>query len=262
MDGSKDIQKRSPLAPFFDESPLHTNPFGHNNSAERLYRRSERVVGAIYLLTNHISSEEPARELVRESGLRIIRNALALRDGLRAEGSVFLDTFRASIRYSISLVRMLMISGLVSVQNARTMIDALDELGNFVNISRRSPLSEGVVFSKEDLLDIGTFIKDTKEIKDSARTREAGPAKDVREQSVIRPTASTPDTSVRRQNVLEILKSGRELGIRDIAANLPEYSEKTIQRELAVLVAEGRVKKTGLKRWSRYSIAPSAQPSA
>lgn len=257
MDPAKDIQRaRSPLSPFFDETPLRTNPFGNNNSAERLYRRSERVVAALHLLTNHIGPNEPARALVRKSGLEILRSALALRDGLRAEGSRHLDTFRALIRYSISLVRMLAVSGLVSSQNVQTMMDALDELGNFVNISKRSPLSEGIVFSKDDLLDIGQPVREIKDIKDTQMVKDRDMIKDTKEVSV-RDSAST-DLSVRKQGIIEILRSGRELGIRDIASNLPEYSEKMIQRELASLVSEGKVKKLGSKRWSRYTISPTA----
>jgi hypothetical protein len=61
--------------------------------------------------------------------------------------------------------------------------------------------------------------------------------------------------SLRSQTILDILRTGGSLGIKDIAANLPEYGEKTIQRELVTLVSQGKVKKLGLKRWSRYSIA-------
>ena len=53
---------------------------------------------------------------------------------------------------------------------------------------------------------------------------------------------------------MAILRAGTDFNIRDIAANLPEYSEKTIQREIATLVERGLVRRTGLKRWSRYSI--------
>ena len=59
--------------------------------------------------------------------------------------------------------------------------------------------------------------------------------------------------SVREREVTEILRTGGALGIKDIASNLPEYSEKMIQRELSVLVIGGRIKKTGLKRWSKYT---------
>ena len=72
-------------------------------------------------------------------------------------------------------------------------------------------------------------------------------------------TMSDTTASGRRSTVLAILASGELLGIRDIAAHVPEFSEKTIQRELAQLVLLGRVKKTGFKRWSKYSMVPVAQ---
>jgi hypothetical protein len=53
---------------------------------------------------------------------------------------------------------------------------------------------------------------------------------------------------------MEILRVGGALGIKDIAANLPEYREKMIQRELLDLAAKGRIRKIGLKRWSKYSL--------
>lgn len=61
-------------------------------------------------------------------------------------------------------------------------------------------------------------------------------------------------TSVRVQNILEVLRVGGSLGIKDIAANLPEYSEKMIQRELLNMASTGRIRKIGLKRWSKYSL--------
>lgn len=251
MDSEKSIEKSvGALSPFFDENPVRTNPFGNNSSAERLYRRAERVVGAIHLLTNHIDTKEPTRISVRATGLDILGSALTLRDGLRAEGSPALDAFRASVRYSISLVRMLMISGFVSVQNAQTMMEALDELGNFAKVSQRSPLSEGVVLTRHDLLDIGQSVrlKDTGDIKDKAIV------KDMRDVSI---TDTSADHTVRKEGIMEVLRSRGALGIRDIASNLPEYSEKMVQRSLASLVSEGRVKKLGSKRWSRYLIASS-----
>jgi len=66
-----------------------------------------------------------------------------------------------------------------------------------------------------------------------------------------------PESSGARANqILDILKLGGALGIKDIAANLPQYSEKMIQRELANLVVTRSVEKAGEKRWSKYRISP------
>ena len=63
----------------------------------------------------------------------------------------------------------------------------------------------------------------------------------------------------RMDKILVIIKEkknvlGNESGIsiRDISAMFTDCSEKTIQRELNLLVSKGQIKKTGAKRWSRY----------
>ena len=42
--------------------------------------------------------------------------------------------------------------------------------------------------------------------------------------------------------------------IKEVSNIVPDVSEKTIQRELLNLVSEGVLKKTGEKRWSKYSL--------
>ena len=42
--------------------------------------------------------------------------------------------------------------------------------------------------------------------------------------------------------------------IKDIVMSITGCSEKTIQRELSALVAQGVLKKIGEKRWSRYEL--------
>lgn len=59
--------------------------------------------------------------------------------------------------------------------------------------------------------------------------------------------------SERRQEILRALSS-TPVSIKDIAVNVAGCSEKTIQRELNSLVDEGRVKRVGEKRWSKYAV--------
>lgn len=57
--------------------------------------------------------------------------------------------------------------------------------------------------------------------------------------------------SSRRQEILNSL-SDDPISIKDISNYISGCSEKTIQRELNALLEEGRIKKIGEKRWSRY----------
>lgn len=257
MDEQKDIQKTDALAKFIDGQVVRTNPLGGNKAAERCYKRAERIVAGIYLLTGHLPSEEPLKKNTREESIGLLSKTLALRDDMRAAESASIVSFQTSVRYLISLMRMLTAGGFVSFQNADAVIAALDELGIFLVASQRSDFSENVAFSKDDFNGhfgaLGdtrrSFIKDRKYLKDKTAITDSGGV------SITRAASEVP--THRTQEIMDILSSGKELGIKDICAHVPEYSEKMIQRELTALVASGRVKKAGLKRWSRYSIVTS-----
>ena len=58
----------------------------------------------------------------------------------------------------------------------------------------------------------------------------------------------------RRNNIVKLIKDKNEVTIKELVSLVPDCSEKTIQRELMSLITEGVLKKTGEKRWSRYSL--------
>jgi len=254
MDSPKDLQKTEGAIKFLDYQTLKSSPFGDNRVGERVYRRAERLASAVVLLTNHIDDKEPLKFEARKSVLDILSNILAIRDEMRSPNSPESNNLKMSVRKTISLIRLLGISGHVSFQNSEIVTEALDELLSFISASRRSNLSESVSISREDLIDIREsqrFIQERlgdKTIKNTTDTREATGVNTATDSK-----SETFRVTTRAQAILEVLRSHGEQGIRDVASNLPEYSEKMIQRELAELISSGRVKKTGLKRWSRYT---------
>jgi hypothetical protein len=164
---------------------------------------------------------------------------------------------KASVRNLISIVRLLAVSGNVSIQNAESVTEALDGLVDFIQASQKSSLAESILISREDLVDVHDMVTrserthaDTQKDKLTAKSLPADPAHSKDGSGI----SGVSDMSSRTLSIFEVLRSGKELGIREIASNLPEYSEKMIQRELADMVRLGKVKKEGLKRWSRYSI--------
>lgn len=254
MDNIKDIQSGGDFSRFIENQHVRTDPFGSNRAAERLYRRVERVAAALYLITKHISPSEPVRAEVRSEAVFLFTKVLGLKSEMRALESGALAEFQSSIRHLISLVRVLTAGGYVSFQNADVVIGALDELGAFVASAQRSNLAEGVMLTREDI------------VGDMSPLGERYPIKDIKDRRDIKDKnlSDTPKTpkrghasslEIRAQGIVAVLRSSGDLGIKDIAARLPDYSEKMIQRELALLIQNGQVKKEGFKRWSRYSLA-------
>ncbi len=272
MDNKKDIQKTENISHFVDKQTIRTHPFGDNKMGERAYRRAERLVAAIHLLTNHIDQDEPIRRIVRESSAGILADILGLRDEMRTVGSLKTHSIESSVRHLISLVRILAVSGFVSFENADVLTDALDDLGAFIETSRRSVLSENIRLSREDLLDVRDAARESiKDIKDKDNVKDRIVIKDIpmtpidvsykKDTNNGGQNTTTNRMNRRMEGILEVLRIGTDLGIKDIGVNLPEYSEKMIQRELADLIALGYVKKLGFRRWSRYALAAAPTPS-
>lgn len=58
----------------------------------------------------------------------------------------------------------------------------------------------------------------------------------------------------RRTQILNFVKDNKQVMIKDICGKLRDVGEKTVQRELGALISAGLIKKTGERRWSRYSL--------
>lgn len=249
----KSIKDVSNVLDILDSPRVQTNPFGANISGDNSYRRAERISAALHLVTNHVPESEPLRVAVRESGLRLLESILELRSGFRAIASEKGQSALAEIRSTISQVRLLAVAGFISAPNAHSIVEALDELGNLIVISQRSTLAEQVSLSRKDLMPAAQMTYKTPSRSSIVRKIQKETPK-----KAIKDSIGTENTEIRTSDrsgrILDILRVGGELGIKDIATNLPQYSEKMIQRELAELVQEGQVAKVGEKRWSRYRV--------
>jgi hypothetical protein len=63
--------------------------------------------------------------------------------------------------------------------------------------------------------------------------------------------------SERRKNIISLVAKQGPVSIKDIMPSFTDCSEKTIQRELGVLIEEGVLKRQGKRRWSVYMLANS-----
>ncbi len=254
-DVGSDIRNISNILQILDSHVVKTNPFGANVTGENSYRRAERISAALHIITIHVPDSEPLRHIIRERGIQLLPIILDLRAAFRTPASEKTQHALVSIRELVTLVRLLAVSGYVSAENVTALAEALDELGNLIVVSQRSTLSEQLTVTRDDLIPpLPQSASIRTDIGHSASRRKIERVtvmKDTRAKSV------SFIAEARAERIMDILRVGGTLGIKDIASNLPQYSEKMIQRELADLVEGQRVIKTGDKRWSRYRIATS-----
>lgn len=240
---------------------VRSNPFGSNISAEKAYRRAERIAAALYLLTKHMSDREPLRVNARTSAHLLLKDILDLRSGFRLDADAT-DTSRlhAHVRETISIAQLLAIGGYISRENADMVTRALEELSQFIDISGTTQLAERITFTREDLLIDQTIRMGPPRNHESFSGKKHRP-NDVQGtvekdgKSDKGPNGTRDNLSSRRAAILDVLRDGKKMGIRDISSFVVGVSEKTVQRELAALISDGVLKKEGEKRWSRYFIA-------
>ena len=61
--------------------------------------------------------------------------------------------------------------------------------------------------------------------------------------------------SDRSERILEYIRQKKSASIKEIAATIKGCSEKTVQRELILLIQRGLVRRVGERRWSHYEPA-------
>lgn len=247
-DSAKDTKDISNILSVLDNHPIRTNPFGANVSGDNSYKRAERIIAALHLITNHVPGTEPLRISVRKNGLDLLNVLLELRAGFRTPASEKGQEALAVIRELVSLVRFLSVAGYISTTNASAVTEALDELGNLIVTSQRSVLSEQLTLSREDLTPPAREEAHGDSVPRAARRPLH------RTRTGLNKASPGMSAGMRSDQIMDILKLGGLLSIKDIVANVPQYSEKMVQRTLAELTKTGRVRKVGAKRWSRYEI--------
>jgi hypothetical protein len=238
------------------------------NTDVSLQNKMQKIVTALYMVTEHIDALDPLKTSIRKKGLEALETvSLAL----------YAETYQVKIhqhsveRFSGELLSYLTIATTIgSMSQMNTMIiekelhalvDGLREYGlqresDFTPTtsisSRISSLSE-TFFTPE----VRVQKEEVKHLKDTTKTVAENTVQEKEKASVPIPE-SKGETGIktdRKMSIVKVIQIKKEATIKDIVSVVRDCSEKTIQRELMTLVAEGVLKKTGDKRWSRYSFA-------
>lgn len=238
-------------------------PFGDNYACAHAYKKTEKLLIALHLVTNFVPEKEPARNAVRDKSVSILSDILCLRSGFHSAGSQQLDRVIASICEVISLLDILHVTGFVSDMNLEVLKKELSGLVIFLREVEDTELSEKVTFDsghfKEEDSAKGRGIKDkgmSFNIKDTTKTFLRDKRQGVkRTQPPFGKVSTSALHKERRVVILNLIKNKDSVNVKDISAVITECGEKTIQRELIALVNEGVLKKEGERRWSVYSLA-------
>ena len=155
-----------------------------------------------------------------------------------------IDTFGTRCAEIGSMLETSEAAGLVSNMNARMIVDEYARLALFVR--DRFSLIRGRVSDLSGTPTPTNIFKGQKDIE-IYKTENRSPISD-KSQSVV-------STNSRRSDILSLFSSRDKISIKDATLAVSGVSEKTLQRELLAMVADGTLIKEGERRWSTYKKA-------
>jgi hypothetical protein len=258
---SKNLEVGGRSSDFVLDKVIFSNVFEKDIRRIYIYRKSERLAKALQLITPAFASAPSLRNRIDGIAVGLIDAAILpptlARDALSRELlalSSILSVARAGSLLSdmnadlITREAHLLLQEIAGYEEPRLF---LEESPTLAELAKRAPdMSESR--HTEDLLpepQRRELLSRTGPIKTFSKGQSKGQIKDTALHT------SSQTISARQESIVTILENKGPSYIKDISMLIREVSEKTIQRELQVLVDSGRVVKEGERRWTRYSVA-------
>ena len=241
-----------------------------NTDFINIYNKSYRLAAAVFMISNVMDNSEELRTKIKNLSLNLVSMSVNLKD------INFLDAKKLSLdleKNSLELMSMLdiaSVSGLVSKMNASILKEEFQsfvlELSKFsekfentknssvksiFTVSPNTNTETNIGMSLE-MINAGYDLK----LGETYRNEQKNAIENGRENGAVNMGVNGNGhkrKDFRKNTVLEFIKGHKDVGIKDIIPNINGCSEKTIQRELLSLTNEGKIKKMGERRWSRYS---------
>jgi hypothetical protein len=239
-----------------------------------LVTKAEKVVSALYMVVSYIDQSDPIVSSLKHAGLSLLESLYESKtDGYRTGTS---GNFGQTYQALTSLIRIAKVSEIMSAMNADIL------LRNLAHLEQEKIEEENKTFVLpqdffETAIDTVRIEKQVERPVLQERISHAPTLLEKREHERISPAPyesikkefTTPHTREistgkkldlalklsRRNTLLKLTKDKGSVSIKECVSVINDCSEKTIQRELTALVDQKILKKTGDKRWSRYSLA-------
>lgn len=234
-------------------------------------KKTEKISAALYLLTNDLNEGEPIRLRLRSMSIILVEEICRLMPGNRECLMRVAETIDA-------LKGVLSVAANANVLHPALVVILAEELNGvavtveeaFATPARHGfgalsgseyfnveVFNEGVVESRPKPASLSEKIKDN-QTYESARDAIPSAGDNVQYNTKGRTELEKDKIDVRKKDrravILTILQTKERITVKELGEVIKDCSEKTLQRELLALVAQGVLKKEGERRWSSYSI--------
>jgi hypothetical protein len=251
-----------------------------------IYKKAQKIALAIYMISDFFAESEPIKKDCRTLALNLVNTSLSLSMVDLSNRKSLLDSLIKNSLLLISYSEIATRTGMESSMNHRIIkneleifIKNVEERENPANVGKSFVLDNS--FVEKELSHSQTighpshiYPQNSFSLNDIAVGSQNSPKKTPvhypdkaafknklieRQKNVKNEGGIDKEKNSRKfdrqEAILSVIRDKGELSIKDLTGVIKGCSEKTIQRELIVLVESGILSKTGDRRWSRYSIA-------
>ncbi len=255
---------------------------------DTLFKRTQKLLTALYMVTDCLEDGEPIKFRLRTLGVSLLSDMRVLAKERALVKMFRFEESKSLINEVVALVEVAGLVGIISSMNSAILGNELLLLKKSIEekeeLNKKSGFQDSFFASQGPntaVIPEGFFSSFSEE---KTNTEKQLPATPVQQKQNVKDNvlyqkqskvngqsagARRPEGAVlvkdrqsdialkinRRNNILRLIKDKKEVMIKDISTVISDCSEKTIQRELNTLVAEGVLKKKGSKRWSRYALS-------
>lgn len=216
------------------------------------FKKTEKIVSAIYLVTSLIKDNEPMKWELREGSMSLLSVAMSLNGSEVVDRNRYLQSFFTLSAQIISFMNIGLISGLISEMNCSLIVTELNLLIEYLK-------QQTIATSKSSGFILSDSFFATENVQSNTILHDKGhdiSSKTLSDKAIVNKGLNSVKDKKddRKSSILNILKKDSQLTIKDFVKVISGCSEKTIQRDLIDLVEKGLVKRSGERRWSTYSL--------
>ena len=235
--------------------------FDNDSDFTLVYKKTEKLAGATYMVTNLFSDIEPMKWNLRKKSSELLSHMINYKNVSEVNQTDFIYNARTQVLEMTSLLEISLNAGLLSVMNFSILKQEFLNLVGMLDTPKnvlRDFLSGhnlknyiGSMDASADLRDDSRKIYNNVVSPSNTSKMSFSNTKDkthILGQSDFK-------KSTRQNTIISILRKKKEVTINDLALVIKDCSEKTIQRELNSFISKGIIRRAGVRRWSRYSLA-------
>ena len=242
------------------------------------HQKTEKLVSAVYMLTNFLPTEETMKWSLRTLGARLLKSTIDLKEGTSLHKIQTEQVVRDTVLEVSSLLEVAQFAGLVSEMNVAILQREFHGLLAFIHDTIHATDGREIVFVQDQVRPQKTSFeslvpqhstpgdpallshtsignRDNNTLENTVSIKDKNEFIHPKQKALKEFSPVAVKKNKRQSIIINLLKRKKEIMVKDVSQVITDCSEKTLQRELLALVSQGVLVKEGERRWTTYSLA-------